>query len=294
MFHTRIVHPQRELLPALRTQSIPNVFRSYLRPHAPLHTAASCRPRCSASHCAQSKLTHPPAAPPPMQVLVWDLEGHGTSLAAPASGGSGAAGVGTRLQPLQKLEGHSETVEDVCWRPGSTTEIASVGEPEDIESGSLRAAALGHCPACACRRWTAERGPALPLRSPSLQARPAASPPRPDPPCSLPPLPAPVTLPRRRVPPLLLPPLTQTHTAVPPRRRLLPAPVGPAQGRPAGAERAARARQERHPLRGLGAAAGPPAGDGCVRRWGAAGAAELGAELGRAAWAPRLGAPRSV
>ncbi|PSC71637.1 WD-40 repeat-containing MSI4 [Micractinium conductrix] len=72
------------------------------------------------------------------KVLVWDLEGHGTSLAAPASGGSGAAGVGTRLQPLQKLEGHSETVEDVCWRPGSTTEIASVGDDFSLLLWDLR------------------------------------------------------------------------------------------------------------------------------------------------------------
>ena len=63
--------------------------------------------------------------PPPLQVLIWDLESHSTSLAA--SDGT-AAGSGTRLQPLHTLQGHSSTVEDVCWRPESAVELASVGE----------------------------------------------------------------------------------------------------------------------------------------------------------------------
>lgn len=62
-------------------------------------------------------------------VLLWDLESHSTSLAAArSSGSSSAAGAGTRLQALHRLEGHEETVEDVCWCPDSAVELASVGD----------------------------------------------------------------------------------------------------------------------------------------------------------------------
>ena len=79
----------------------------------------STQPTCCAPHFATS-----------LQVLLWDLESHSTSLAAArSSGSSSAAGAGTRLQALHRLEGHEETVEDVCWCPDSAVELASVGEP---------------------------------------------------------------------------------------------------------------------------------------------------------------------
>lgn len=67
------------------------------------------------------------------KVLVWDLEAHSTSLAtstqAAASSGPGA---GTRLKPVHTLSGHGSTVEDVCWRPGSDRELASVGDDSSL------------------------------------------------------------------------------------------------------------------------------------------------------------------
>lgn len=62
-----------------------------------------------------------------MQVLVWDLASHSTTLAA-SPDGAGSAGAGTSLQPLHTLSGHSATIEDTCWRPESATELASVGD----------------------------------------------------------------------------------------------------------------------------------------------------------------------
>lgn len=84
--------------------------------------------------------SHPPAAPLPhsltLQVLVWDLSSHiSTSLAAAKGGRDSTPGVGTKLKPLHTLLGHSATIEDVCWCPGSSAELASVGE---LEGGSSR------------------------------------------------------------------------------------------------------------------------------------------------------------
>ncbi|KAL4443046.1 hypothetical protein ABPG77_008537 [Micractinium sp. CCAP 211/92] len=63
------------------------------------------------------------------QVLVWDLASHATSLALPSDSGDGdCAVVGTRLQPAHTLKGHASTIEDVCWQPGSVSELASVGD----------------------------------------------------------------------------------------------------------------------------------------------------------------------
>ena len=51
---------------------------------------------------------------------MWDLQDHMTSL--------GSAGGGPGLLPQARLLGHSATVEDVCFCPGSATELASVGD----------------------------------------------------------------------------------------------------------------------------------------------------------------------
>lgn len=60
-------------------------------------------------------------------MLVWDLDSHSTSLAVSSTASSGP-GASTHLDPLHTLSGHSNTVEDVCWCPGSSFELASVGE----------------------------------------------------------------------------------------------------------------------------------------------------------------------
>lgn len=61
------------------------------------------------------------------KVLVWDLDSHSTSLAVSSTASSGP-GASTHLDPLHTLSGHSNTVEDVCWCPGSSFELASVGD----------------------------------------------------------------------------------------------------------------------------------------------------------------------
>lgn len=70
--------------------------------------------------------------PPPVQVLVWNLADYVTSLATPpsASGGAPAAAPrsGATLQAQLRLEGHTNTVEDVVWQPGSAEQLASCGE----------------------------------------------------------------------------------------------------------------------------------------------------------------------
>ena len=51
------------------------------------------------------------------------------------------------LTPSLRLQGHTDTIEDLVWQPGSATELASVGDDFqlllwDTRTGSAPAAAL--------------------------------------------------------------------------------------------------------------------------------------------------------
>ncbi|KAI3436729.1 hypothetical protein D9Q98_006144 [Chlorella vulgaris] len=73
------------------------------------------------------------------KVLVWDLSSHiSTSLAAAKGGRDSTPGAGTKLKPLHTLLGHSATIEDVCWCPGSSAELASVGDDFSLLLWDLR------------------------------------------------------------------------------------------------------------------------------------------------------------
>ena len=81
------------------------------------------------SAAAFTPTAHPPAPthsfhalPFWAQVLVWNLGDQVTSLCDASQPGGG------RLLPQHRLQGHTSTVEDVTFRPGSASELASVGE----------------------------------------------------------------------------------------------------------------------------------------------------------------------
>jgi histone-binding protein RBBP4 len=62
-------------------------------------------------------------------VLLWNVGDHASSLSS-SSGGSGweVGGPGTKLAPHLSLKGHTKTVEDLAFRPGSAVELASCGD----------------------------------------------------------------------------------------------------------------------------------------------------------------------
>jgi len=66
-------------------------------------------------------------------VLVWDLRGQ-----PPISGEAGQASV---LHPKHTLRGHANTVEDICWSPGSANLLASVGDDHKMLLWDLRSSA---------------------------------------------------------------------------------------------------------------------------------------------------------
>lgn len=69
------------------------------------------------------------------QVLVWNLQDHVSSLGAGPSSSHGAPS----LLAQTRLEGHSATVEDVVFCPGSATELASVGDDSALLLWDTRA-----------------------------------------------------------------------------------------------------------------------------------------------------------
>lgn len=73
-------------------------------------------------------------------VCVWDLGAHTTSLlTGPAPTPTGKKKQGPTLAALHVLKGHEATVEDVCFLPGSTNVLASVGDDKMLLLWDLRA-----------------------------------------------------------------------------------------------------------------------------------------------------------
>lgn len=67
-------------------------------------------------------------------VLIWNLLDH-ESGALSCKGSNGEA---TSLRAQTSLQGHSSTVEDVCWQPGASDLLASVGDDQKLLLWDLR------------------------------------------------------------------------------------------------------------------------------------------------------------
>ena len=65
-----------------------------------------------------------------MKVIVWDMRGHMQI--------SDGAYTASALQPKAVLQGHNNTIEDVCWQPGSSTLLASVGDDQKMVLWDIR------------------------------------------------------------------------------------------------------------------------------------------------------------
>ncbi|GMH42256.1 hypothetical protein BSKO_10175 [Bryopsis sp. KO-2023] len=76
------------------------------------------------------------------KVLVWDLQDHVSTLAT-TSGQSGSPHAmnteSTRLEAQLRLSGHEDTVEDVVFQPGSSHNLASVGDDYQLLLWDARA-----------------------------------------------------------------------------------------------------------------------------------------------------------
>mmetsp|Transcript_32149 Transcript_32149/g.83310 ORF Transcript_32149/g.83310 Transcript_32149/m.83310 type:complete len:464 (-) Transcript_32149:92-1483(-) len=68
-------------------------------------------------------------------VVIWNLKDHVTSLAGSQGTKPGAS---TTLGARHHLTGHGETIEDVCWQPGSAEMLASVGDDQQLMLWDLR------------------------------------------------------------------------------------------------------------------------------------------------------------
>ena len=75
-----------------------------------------------------------PLLPLPFQVLLWSIQDHMETLLAGSSRGGGdkASASSTSSSPelgaRTILRGHSDTIEDVVFKPGSSEQLASVGD----------------------------------------------------------------------------------------------------------------------------------------------------------------------
>ncbi len=75
----------------------------------------------------------------PTQVLVWSLDDHIDGVLAGSGGGSANSKNPPTLASRSRLEGHTKPVEEVCFKPQTTQELASVGDDAQVRSNDMPA-----------------------------------------------------------------------------------------------------------------------------------------------------------